>query len=200
MSKRNERSRAARGRAGMAVPLVLGVLLLVGVLAVTSSVQASATRGMLERSRAERKMRDAACSAVDEACASLEESLTPPAFSAADAQRDLSRVLPWPSTIEPVMTRQNAGLEGAKVSSVEIRSSPWIVQMEPGATPGAAKRVRETGILRLAVRVRVPACGSAIEKTFVICRYVSTRVSRRTGTSRLDVSSENLYAQDGDRR
>ena len=159
---------------------------LIAVFGGISFVQVRATRSLAERVRASSQVEELGRSAIEEACAALEDTLEPPPVGEART-RDLSRDLAWPAVVEPLAARHDALAAGATVSSVAVRSSAW--KFERRVIAPELEVAREFGVLELSVRVK---CGGA-DRTLVARRYAST--ARRAGEARLRVriAVEDVY-------
>lgn len=167
----------------MAAVLCMGALM--SVFAGVGFVQVRATGALTERVRTHTLIEDLGRSAIEEACAALEDSLEPPALGA--GERDLGAALSWPTRLEAPETMTEAKQAGAVVSPVSVRSSKWVLERVTPA-PGL-DLAREIGVIELTVRVKA----GGTERAVVARRYAST--VRRHGEARLRVriAAEDLY-------
>lgn len=173
-------------RRGSVMAAVLGMGVLLSVFGSLGFVQVRATRSIAERVRAQIQIDDLGRSAVEEACAVLEETLEPPLVDQATT-RDLARVIRWPATVAVPAAQADGRAAGAIVAAVSVRTSGWVFER---VTPAPGFEIaREIGVVELSVKVR---CGQH-ERTVFVRRYAST--IRRPGESRLRVriASEDLY-------
>lgn len=172
-----------RDGAVMAAVLALGALM--SVFAGVGFVQMRATGALTERVRAHVLIEDLGRSAIEEACAALEDTLEPPALG--PAPRDLATVLAWPGRLEVPETSTEAKAAGASVSPVSVRSSAWVLERTSPA-PGI-EIASEIGVLELAVRIKA----SGTERAVVARRYASTTRRHRENRLRVRIAPEDLY-------
>lgn len=198
--------RAAAGRDGFAIPLTVGLLLLIVMVAFSGYFQVSSYRQMLELLYARRLRMAAANSAFEEASAALEgrnRSIPPPRgdlirdWSRIRDQRNSRALVTIPVQIAPVLARGLLAGQRVTLGDVRLSSSDWVVNVGsagPNADPSSVK-IHEVGILHLEVDVTVRA-GSSTVRGVVSCRRHMGFTPDQAGTGLvLQVSPVNMVVR-----
>ncbi|MBI4862146.1 MAG: hypothetical protein HY815_18100 [Candidatus Riflebacteria bacterium] len=157
---------------------ILGLMAVLVVLGIAAATQVSSTRLTLERAFARRVAEQAALSAIEEACARLEESLPRIAPAAAGERRDLGAALCWPdgrrltasTVVEPEVTRSAMDPGQIEVGAVEAVSSPWQIVCDELADGSTA--ITEAGVLQLTAKIVVKAAPGPVRRKVTVRRYI----------------------------
>ena len=169
---------------------LLGVAGILAVLGFVGSVQATSTRRSLERVHARRLLHLIASSAFDEASVRFETAMGPVPVPRQGERRDLARVLPFPFSVEPEMTRSAFDPSATTVGAVSVVSSPWILSEIPGAQ--GTRMIQETGILEFHVLVTVNLGSTRLARRVVARRYCAAAASPTSPSARLSIQNTNL--------
>lgn len=167
-------------RGATALPWILCLAVVLVMMGVSGSFQVSAARQALERIHARRVVDLAAANAFEEVAARLENQLPRVPTPGPDASRDLGSAVLAPREVEPVLTRESMQDDRVELSAVNVRSSPWKLEMKKIAR--GAWKVSERGIVEMAVTVTVQAGTTRIRRTVTTRRFA--RASPELGETR----------------
>ena len=178
-------------RGVLMIPCVVALAALTLFLGLAGAVPVSASRRVLELGSARRMLELATASALEEACAQIEEYLPPVAYSTPGRLRSPGlETGTFPFTCQLRVTPADFAPEGIKLDPVRVQWSGF--QRQERLDKQGRARDREIAIVQLEVGLQATTRNGTVKRWVTVRRYVGLQPNAGDNALRFRVLPGNL--------